>query len=58
MKTVIGNQIRITDPSKELKDWCVKNLALANPEYAKKQRMGFWTGNTPAVIRLYSMSLQ
>ena len=55
MKTVIGNQIRITDPSEDLKIWCKKNLELANPEYAKKQRMGFWLGQTPKVIKLYSV---
>ena len=55
MKTIIGNQIRVKDPSEDLKEWCKKNLILANPEYAKKQRMGFWTGDTPKVIRLFSV---
>ena len=55
MKTIIGNQIRVKDPSEDLKEWCKKNLVLANPEYAKKQRMGFWTGDTPKIIRLFSV---
>ena len=33
--------------------WCKKNLTIPNPEYAKKARMGFWLGDTPAKLTLY-----
>ena len=53
MTTVIGNNIRITDPSEALRDWAKQNMVVPNPEYEKKQRMGFWTGRTPKDLRLY-----
>lgn len=53
MRTVISNMIRITDPVYELKQYAIDNLELANPEYEKKLRMGFWTGRTPKKLRLY-----
>lgn len=52
-KFFVHSTIDITDPSLELLEWCRKNLELANPEYAKKQRMHLWTGNTPKTIALY-----
>ena len=52
MHSVIGNQITVYEPTTALRLWTRKNLELGNPEYAKKQRMGFWLGNTPKVIRL------
>ena len=55
MRTIIGSQLEIEDPSRELMEWVKKEMVLANPEYAKKSRMGLWLGNTPATIRLYSM---
>lgn len=53
MEIEISNVIRIKEPTQAVRDWAAHNLALANPEYAKKARLGFWLGNTPAVIRLY-----
>lgn len=50
---VIHETIDVYDPSPDLVKWCEKNLVLANPEYAKKQRMHLWTGNTPKTISLY-----
>ena len=40
MRTVITNEIRIENPSKEILDWCEFNLTLNNPEYAQFMRMG------------------
>lgn len=51
----ISNNIRITDPSPEIIAWCQNNLKLANPDYAKKARMGFWVGNTPKDLYLYEI---
>ena len=53
MNTVIANRIYITDPSDEIVDWVKDNLRFPNPEYEKKQRMGFWVGRTPKELRLY-----
>lgn len=53
MNTRIANRIYIEDPSPEVKDWAKENLKFPNPEYEKKQRMGFWVGRTPKELRLY-----
>lgn len=53
MVVEVGNNIRIRDPDENTVYWCKKNLVVPNPDYAKKQRMGFWTGNTPRDLYLY-----
>ncbi len=53
MLFVENKDITITNPSEEMERWCDKELVLPNPDYAKKSRMGFWTGNTPRTICLY-----
>lgn len=55
MKTEISASIRITDPSKEILNWCKTNLIISNPNYIKKKRMGLWTGNEPKTISLYKI---
>ncbi len=55
MITEIGSQVRITDPSPEIRDWCNTNLKLPNPEYAKKARMGLWLGKTLKELVLYTI---
>lgn len=54
MEVVISNMIKITDPTAEILNWCHKHLILVNPDYEKKSRMGYWVGNTPKTIALYS----
>ena len=49
----VSNVITIDNPSRELLSWCTQNLRIRNPEYAKKQRMHFWLGNTPEYLYLY-----
>ena len=49
----ISAQIRIGEPTPEVLNYCKKELTLANPDCAKKERMGFWTGDTPKTIYLY-----
>ena len=51
----VSNVITIDYPSLELLRWCQQNLKLRNPEYAKKQRMHFWVGNTPEWLYLYEV---
>ena len=53
MNTTIANRIYIHDPTPEVKTWAKEHLAFPNPEYAKKERMGFWLGRTPKELRLY-----
>ena len=53
MNTRIANRIYIEDPSDEIEQWANANLKFPNPEYEKKQRMGFWAGKTPKELRLY-----
>jgi superfamily II DNA or RNA helicase len=53
MRVIISNNIFIESPSADLIQWCKGNLVLDNPEYIKKQRMGFWTGNTAKRLSLY-----
>lgn len=53
MKITLSNIIEIQDPTKEVLDYCKKELTFSNPDYIKKQRMGFWVGKTPKVISLY-----
>ena len=53
MKTTISNMLYVEDPSPVLKVYVKDHLELPNPDYVKKERMGFWTGRTPKVLRLY-----
>ena len=53
MNTKIANRIWIEDPTDEIKQWAKNALCFPNPEYEKKQRMGFWVGRTPKELRLY-----
>ena len=53
MTTIIGNVITVRDPTPELRQYVKDQLELPNPEYVKKERMGFWTGRTPKTLRLY-----
>lgn len=53
MLVTISNVIYISDPTEEVTEYVKSNLVLANPDYAKKVRMGLWLGNTPKDIKLY-----
>lgn len=53
MNTTIANRIYIEEPSREIQQWAKENLRFPNPEYEKKQRMGFWLGRTPKELRMY-----
>ena len=56
MKVIFSNEITITRPTQEILDWCNENLVIPNPDYAKKERMGLWTGNTPRTLSLYKIN--
>ena len=53
MEINIGNNIRISHPTKELSRWVAFNLEIDNPDFYKKQQMGKSTYNTPRTLRLY-----
>ena len=55
MRVTISNNIKIQNPTAEIKEWCKTNLTIDNPDYAKKVRMGFWLGNTPKHLHLYEI---
>ena len=54
MNIKIDSQIRIVNPNKEILEYCKKELTVKNPEIQKKQAMGFWTGNLPKEIKMFS----
>lgn len=56
MKVIISNEITITEATQEILEWCKRELVLPNPEYAKKERMGLWVGNTPRTLSLYKVN--
>ena len=53
MQVTISNEIYITNPTPEVVQWARENLIIPTPEYAKKQRMGLWTGNTEKQLYLF-----
>ena len=53
MDIKFSNEITISRPTPEILDWCKQNLVIENPDYAKKERMGLWVGNTPRTLSLY-----
>lgn len=53
MEVIISNQITIREPTLEVELWCRNRLRIRNPEYIKKKRMGFWTGNIPEQLVLF-----
>ena len=55
MIIIRSNTLTIGNPTKEIQDWCKRELTLPNPVYTKKARMGFWLGNTPKTISLYEV---
>lgn len=57
MRFIVGNNIRVENPSADLIKWANDNLVIENPDYLKKLRMGKWLGNTPKKIYLYERDL-
>lgn len=49
----ISNNIRISNPTQDIKDFCKCNLVVDNPEYLKRIRRNIWAGNIPEKIALY-----
>lgn len=53
MKIILSNIIEIQEPTGNILDYCKKQLTFNNPDYIKKQRMGFSIYKTPKTIKLY-----
>lgn len=55
MKIIVGNNIRIKNPTEQIKDYAEKNLVMKNPQYDQLERLGKWTGNTPRYLVWYEI---
>ena len=58
MTMIISNQIIISKNEacySKVLEYCKNELVVDNPEYSKKERMGFWIGNTPKKLLLYQL---
>lgn len=53
MEVFIGNEIKIKNPTEEVRKWARCNLVVDNPDFYKKERMGKWLGGTPREIYLF-----
>lgn len=53
MQITVDNDIRIKNPTEQVRAWAKSYLVVGNPEYYKKVKLGKWTGNTPQNIWLY-----
>lgn len=54
MKIKVDSKITIQNISKEVLEYCNKQLFLPNPDVQKKKAMGFWTGNLQKNIKLFT----
>lgn len=54
MRIIISNCIEIQEPTKDIRDFCIKELTYDNPQYKKMQNMNFYVGGMSKKIRLYS----
>lgn len=54
MKIKIDSKITISNISKEVLEYCNKELCFPNPQVQKMKAMGFWTGNLQKQIKLYT----
>ena len=50
---MISNNIRISNPTQGIKDFCKNNLVLDNPEFLRRLKLGKYLGNIPEKIALY-----
>lgn len=50
---IVSNDLTIVDPTAAMWQWATCNLALDNPDYISRVRMGKWVGNTSQYLYLY-----
>lgn len=56
MKIKIDSMITIENPSQEIKEFCKNNLTIKNPDVQRKKNMGFWAGNIPRTLKMFSIN--
>ena len=53
MKAIVGEEIRVIEPTSDFRKIVESTLTVSNPDFARLKKMGKWTGGTPSVIRFY-----
>ena len=53
MKAIVGNEIRVIEPTLDFRKMVESELTVSNPDFARLKKMGKWTGGTPSTIRFY-----
>lgn len=53
MKAIVGNEIRVIEPTSDFRKMVESELTVNNPDFARLKKMGKWTGGTPSTIRFY-----
>ena len=53
MKAIVGNEIRVIEPTFDFRKMVESELTVNNPDFARLKKMGKWTGGTPSTIRFY-----
>ena len=53
MDLIVSNEIIVKGSTPAIIQFCKDNLVVSNPDYYKKQRLGFWVGKTPETLNLY-----
>ena len=49
----IKNELIIDNPTNAMREWCRDNLTIPNPQYAKAEEKGKWTGNIAKTLQMY-----
>ena len=49
----IKNELIIDNPTNAMREWCKYNLTIPNPQYAKAEEKGKWTGNIAKTLQMY-----
>ena len=53
MKAIVGNEIRVIEPTSDFRKVVESELTVSNPDFARLKKMGKWTGGIPSTIRFY-----
>jgi superfamily II DNA or RNA helicase len=53
VKIIIGAELTISGLPSEIEEKLIQKNTFKNPEFARKERLGLWTGDTDPTFRLY-----
>lgn len=56
MKIILSNVIIIENPTKDVMNFCKKELTYVNPQYARIKAMGYASYNIPKELKLYNIN--